>query len=98
MHIADLHESLLLVNEQSALWAEAATSKRHPTVPSGLAELSRTYMSLREKLQNLGKVLERTVDGGDLLNFNAGELAGRLEALVASRESLETLPERTPPS
>ncbi len=95
VHIADLHESLVLVNEQSALWAEAATSKRHPTVPSGLAELSRSYMSLREKLQTLGKVLERTVDGGDLLNFNAGELAGRLEALVASKASLETLPERT---
>ncbi|ALV46258.1 AAA family ATPase [Arthrobacter alpinus] len=95
VHIADLHESLVLVNQQSALWAEAATSKRHPTVPAGLAELSRTYMSLREKLQTLGKVLERTVDGGDLLNFNAGELAGRLEALVASKASLETLPERT---
>ncbi|MFQ4150057.1 DUF4011 domain-containing protein [Arthrobacter sp. LAPM80] len=95
VHIADLHASLLLVNEQSALWAEAATSKRHPTVPAGLAELSRTYLSLREKLLTLGSVLERTVDGGDLLNFNAGELAGRLEALVASKESLETLPERT---
>ena len=78
VHIADLHESLVLVNEQSALWAEAATSKRHPTVPSGLAELSRSYAALREKLLTLGAVLERTVDGGDLLNFNAGELVGRL--------------------
>ncbi|POH57609.1 DUF4011 domain-containing protein [Arthrobacter glacialis] len=95
VHIADLHESLVLVNEQSALWAEAATSKRHPTVPSGLAELNRSYAALREKLLTLGAVLERTVDGGDLLNFNAGELVGRLEALVASKETLETLPERT---
>ena len=95
VQIADLHASLLLVNEQSTLWAETATSKRHPTVPSGLAELSRTYMSLREKLMTLGAVLERTVDGGDLLNFNAGELVGRLEALVDSKDSLETLPERT---
>ncbi|MFC8303660.1 DUF4011 domain-containing protein [Specibacter sp. NPDC057265] len=95
VHIADLHASLLLVNEQSALWAEAATSKRHPTVPSGLAELSRSYMALREKLLALGAILDRTVDGGDLMNFNAGELIGRLEALVQSRESLETLPERT---
>lgn len=95
VHIANLHESLVLVNEQSTLWAEASTSKRHPTVPSGLAELSRSYMSLREKLVALGKVLERTEDGGDLLNFNAAELAGRLEALVVSKDSLETLPERT---
>ncbi len=95
VHISDLHSSLLLVNEQSTQWAAAATSKRHPTVPSGLAELSRTYSNLRKKLESLGTVLERTVDGGDLLNFNAGELVGRLEALVASKDSLEHLPERT---
>ena len=52
-------------------------------------------MGLREKLLALGTVLDRTADGGDLLNFNARELVGRLEALVASKESLETLPERT---
>ena len=45
-------------------------------------------MGLREKLLALGTVLDRTADGGDLLNFNARELVGRLEALVASKESL----------
>ncbi|ALE06943.1 AAA family ATPase [Arthrobacter sp. ERGS1:01] len=95
VHIADLHESLVLVNEQSSLWAAAATSKRHPTVPAGLAELNGTFRELHKKLRTLGTSLERTVDGGDLLNFNAGELVGRLEALVADKASLETLPERT---
>lgn len=95
VHIADLHGSLALVREQSAQWAQESTSKRHPTVPAGLADLSRSYDDLREKLQALGAVLERTVDGGDLLGFNAGELIGRLEALVGSKESLATLPERT---
>ena len=95
VHISDLHASLVLVSEQGHLWAKAATTKRHPTVPSGLAELSRTYQELRKKLLSLGAVLERTVDGGDLLNFNARELIGRLEALVASQDSLEHLPERT---
>lgn len=95
VHIADLHESLVLVNEQSSLWAQAATSKRHPTVPAGLAELNRTYTDLFQKLTALGTILERTVDGGDLVNFNDGELVGRLDALVQDKESLETLPERT---
>ncbi|ALE92913.1 AAA family ATPase [Arthrobacter alpinus] len=95
VHIADLHESLVLVNEQSSLWAQAATSKRHPTVPAGLAELNRSYKDLDEKLTALGAILERTVDGGDLVNFNDGELVGRLDALVQDKESLETLPERT---
>lgn len=95
VHVADLHKSLILVDEQREAWAEVATSKRHPTVPTGLAELSRSYELLSEKLVKLGKVLERTVDGGDLLNFNAGELVGRLDALVQDKESLATLPERT---
>lgn len=95
VHIADLHESLVLVNKQSSLWAEAATSKRHPTVPAGLVELNRTYKDLSEKLKTLGVALERTVDGGDLLNSNDGELIGRLDALVQDKASLETLPENT---
>ena len=95
VHIADLHESLVLVNEQSARWAEAATSKRHPTVPAGLAELNGNYRELTEKLNTLGAALERTVDGGDLANANVGELTGRLDALVQDKVSLETLPERT---
>lgn len=95
VHIADLHESLVRANEQRLLWAETATSKRHPTVPAGLAELNRTYKELSEKLLALGVSLERTVDGGDLVNVNAGELLGRLEALVHDKDSLETLPERT---
>lgn len=95
VHIADLHASLVLVNEQSSQWAAAATSKRHPTVPSGLAELNRSYRDLAAKLETLGVALERTVDGGDLANFNAGELVGRLEALVQDKATLETLPERT---
>lgn len=95
VHVADLHESLVLVNTQRDQWAEVATSKRHPTVPSGLAELNRSYQDLSERLKKLGSVLERTVDGGDLLNFNAGELVGRLDALVQDKDSLATLPERT---
>lgn len=95
VHVADLHESLVLVNEQRELWADAATSKRLPTVPSGLAELNRNHQELSEKLATLGIALERTVDGGDLVNFNAGELVGRLDALVQDKDSLETLPERT---
>lgn len=95
VHVADLHESLVLVNGQRDLWEEVATSKRHPTVPSGLAELSRSYGELSLKLKTLGNSLEHTVDGGDLLNCNAGELVGRLDALVQDKASLETLPERT---
>lgn len=95
VHVADLHESLVLVNQQREQWAEVATSKRHPAVPTGLAELNRTYKDLTKRLKALGAVLERTDDGGDLLNFNAGELVGRLDALVQDEDSLATLPERT---
>ena len=40
VHIADLHSSLVLVQEQRALWAGYATTQRHPAVPSGLGEIN----------------------------------------------------------
>jgi hypothetical protein len=33
VHIADLHSSLVLVQEQRALWSGYATTQRHPAVP-----------------------------------------------------------------
>ncbi len=95
VHIDDLHGSLVNVRDQREAWEKMATSQRHPTVPTGLAELSATYDELNAQLTELGSALERTVDGGDLANANAEELVGRLEALCQDRATLESLPERT---
>ncbi|WLQ06800.1 AAA family ATPase [Arthrobacter oryzae] len=95
VHIADLHSSLVLVQEQRALWADYATTQRHPAVPSGLGELNVMYRSLERELTQLGAAVKHTAAGGDLQHTPYEELMERLERLVADTRTLKTLPERT---
>jgi hypothetical protein len=95
VHIADLHSSLVLVQEQRALWAGYATSQRHPAVPSGLAEMNVMYRSLDRELGQLGEALRHTEEGGSLSTAPYRKLMERLEGLVADTHTLKTLPERT---
>ena len=95
VHIADLHSSLVLVQEQRARWANYATTQRHPAVPSGLGEVNVMYRSLERELGQLGAAVKHTAAGGDLQNTPYEELMERLERLVADTRTLKTLPERT---
>ncbi|ABK04247.1 conserved hypothetical protein [Arthrobacter sp. FB24] len=95
VHIADLHSSLVLVQEQRALWADYATTQRHPAVPSGLGEVNVMYRSLDRELAQLGAAIKHTEAGGDLQHTPYEELMERLERLVADTRTLKTLPERT---
>ena len=95
VHIADLHSSLVLVQEQRALWADYATTQRHPSVPSGLADLGAAYRELDEELTRLGEAVRHTAEGGDLKGTRYEDLLSRLDRLVSDTETLQTLPERT---
>ncbi|WP_426990113.1 AAA family ATPase [Pseudarthrobacter sp. Y6] len=95
VHITDLHSSLVLVQDQRALWSGYATSQRHPAVPSGLAEMNVMYRSLDRELAQLGEALRHTQAGGSLATARYVELMERLERLVADTHTLKTLPERT---
>lgn len=95
VHIADLHSSLVLVQEQRAMWAGYATTQRHPAVPSGLAEMDVMYRGLQHELAQLGLAVKHTEAGGDLQHTPYEELMERLERLVADTRTLKTLPERT---
>jgi len=95
VHIADLHSSLVLVQEQRAAWSGYATTQRHPAVPSGLAEMNVMYRSLEQELTALGDALRYTEAGGNLATTPYPQLMERVERLVADTETLKTLPERT---
>ncbi|MGY2745529.1 AAA family ATPase [Arthrobacter sp. UYCu723] len=95
VHIADLHSSLVLVQDQRAAWSGYATTQRHPAVPSGLAEITALYRELGAELFELGLAVKHTDAGGELLSTPYDELVARLERLVADTGTLETLPERT---
>lgn len=95
VHIADLHSSLVLVQEQRAAWSGYATTQRHPAVPSGLVEITALYRALGAELFELGLAVKHTAAGGELVSTPYEKLMERLERLVADTGTLETLPERT---
>ncbi|MDK1359683.1 AAA family ATPase [Arthrobacter sp. zg-Y1219] len=95
VHISDLHSSLVEVQQQRAVWAHYATTQRHPSVATGLADINRSYITVKEQLDTLTGILDGTPAKPDLAELTLDELEKQLDALAGDRETLETLPERT---
>jgi len=95
VHISDLHTSLVQVQQQRVTWSRYATTQRHPSVPTGLADLNRTYLAVKEQLDTLTGILARTAGEPELAGQSLDVLEKRLRALAGDKETLETLPERT---
>lgn len=95
VHISDLHQSLVEVQEQRTLWTRYATTERHPSVPTGLAEINSFYRKIDGQLQELTKILAGTPGAPELAAMPLDELGAALSALARDKQSLATLPERT---
>ncbi|WP_331460322.1 MULTISPECIES: DUF4011 domain-containing protein [unclassified Arthrobacter] len=95
VHISDLHASLAEVQQQRAVWTRYATTQRHPSVPTGLAEINRSYLLVKRQLDTLTGILAETPQHPDLASLQLDELEKQLSQLAGDRETLETLPERT---
>ena len=95
VHISDLHASLTEVQQQRAVWTRYATTQRHPSVPTGLADINRSYLLVKRQLDTLTGILAETPLHPDLASLPLDELEKQLGQLAGDRETLETLPERT---
>ncbi|MBF4993807.1 AAA family ATPase [Arthrobacter gandavensis] len=95
VHIADLHTSLVQVQQQRGIWTRYATTQRHPSVPTGLADLNRTYLGVKDQLDELTRILSGTPEKPNLADQSLDDLEKKLRALAGDKETLETLPERT---
>jgi hypothetical protein len=95
VHIADLHSSLVDVQDQRTLWTRYAKTERHPSVPTGLAEINSFYKGVQARLEELSRILRAAQGTPDLPGCELDDLEKRLADLAADRETLEALPERT---
>ncbi|WP_026550632.1 DUF4011 domain-containing protein [Arthrobacter sp. Br18] len=95
VHIADLHSSLIDVQQQHTLWARYATTERHPSVPTGLAEINSSYRAVQSRLSELTGILRGTQASPELPACGLDDLERILAELVADKATLQTLPERT---
>ncbi len=95
VHISDLHSSLLEVQQQRTLWTRYALTERHPSVPTGLAEIHASYRAVEGRLAELTTILRPTAGHPDLAGLALDGLEALLRDLAADKDTLETLPERT---
>ena len=95
VHISDLHTSLLEVQQQRTLWTRYASTERHPSVPTGLAEIHSSYRAVESRLAELTVILRPTTGHPDLIALDLDRLETLLRDLSDDRETLQTLPERT---
>lgn len=94
VHIPDLHQALLAVEEQRGRWGQWAADHRQVSVPESLEALRDALEHLREELTGLGIVMESSPHRKDYLRIPVPELLGTLEPMAADRFLLSTLPER----
>ena len=78
VHISDLHSSLVEVQQQRAVWGRYATSQRHPSVPTGLADINRSYITVKEQLDTLTGILDGTPAKPNLAELTLDELEKQL--------------------
>ncbi|ROS78728.1 hypothetical protein [Cellulomonas sp. PhB143] len=95
VRVPDMHEALIGVAEQRAVWQKHCPRGGWPVLPSGLAAIEETLEAVRIDLEDLVPVLAGTTAGAALGELTFERLAARLEALAADPEALETLPRRT---
>lgn len=93
--VADLHAALLDVQRQRAIWAEHCPAGGWPRLPEGLGEIEAEHRAVRADVEALAVVLAGTPEGPDLLGRPIGEVRDRVRRLVAARDTLAQLPERT---
>jgi hypothetical protein len=93
--VADLHAALLDVQRQREIWQAHCPAGGWPRLPEGLADIEAEHREVRADADALADVLAGTPEGADLLTRPIGEVLDRVRRLVAARDSLTDLPERT---
>ncbi|WP_454051121.1 hypothetical protein [Cellulomonas sp. Marseille-Q8402] len=93
--VADLHAALLDVQQQRAIWQEHCPAGGWPRLPEHLGDIEAEHREVRADVEALTVVLAGTPEGADLLTRPIGDVLERVRRLVAARDTLEALPERT---
>ncbi len=96
VHVSDLHEALVRIQQQRVLWQRFVAEGHPPAVPVGIADVQVAYQEVAQDLQ----LLDRSLAGGgtretQLSFLPIAELSGRLAGLSANSDVLNNLQDRT---
>lgn len=92
--IADLHQTLFVIQGQREEWLGWASSQTVPSIPANLDEVTSAYQELTSQLTGLAIVLEDSPAGTNFLEAPLTQLRKRILALVEDEALLHSLPER----
>ncbi|MET0589585.1 MAG: DUF4011 domain-containing protein [Naasia sp.] len=95
VHVADLHEALVRIQQQRVLYQRFVTAGVTPEIPVGIQDVQVAYQRISTDLALLDEPLGITASPKSLSLLPIPELEERLEALAANSEVLDNLQERT---
>ncbi|MFD1714461.1 DUF4011 domain-containing protein [Amnibacterium flavum] len=95
VHVADLHEALVRIQQQRVLYQRFVTAGVTAEIPVGIADVQLAYQRLSTDLAAIDEPLGQTASATALSQLLIPELQQRLEALAADSEVLDNLQERT---
>jgi hypothetical protein len=94
VHVSDMNEALVRIQQQRLLWQRFAPAGITPQVPVGIASVQVLHQQIAQDLQSLDGPFGLT-DERQLVNQSITELTGWLAGLAAESDALANLQERT---
>ncbi len=95
VHISDLHEALVRIQQQRMLWQRFAADGVPPTVPVGIADVQVAFQAVAQDLAFVDQPLGADSPETQLAFMPIPHLLARLESLAAESDVLNNLQDRT---
>ena len=93
MHVSDLHESLVRINDQRQTWHRFVETGHPPSVPPGLADLHPLLQQAEDDVNELSRTLGRA-ETEHLAELKLDELTSLMVELAKESDVLRTLEDR----
>lgn len=94
MHVSDLHQALINIQEQKTQWDSQTIGERSPDVPAGISDLQVAYQAFVSDLSRVQEHLDNDGKSKPLASLNLDELRKTLKSLAENLEPLENFGER----
>ena len=94
VHVGDLHDSLVRIQQQRILWQRYVAAGAVPEIPIGVADLQVAYQQVEQDLSSLDLPLGTTLASEQLVNLPIPQLGAKLGMLAAESDVLHNLQER----
>ncbi|NEM91368.1 AAA family ATPase [Galbitalea soli] len=95
VHVSDLHEALVRIQQQRVLWQRFVSEGVAPEVPVGIADVQVSYQEVAQDLALLDEPLGATTRETQLAYLPLTELVDRVAALAAESDVLNNFQERS---